>query len=259
MSAKEHYKTKIPVLTAIALEDIKHPHHVPVGIYIQEAQGLYAWVQEDKGTLVTNGFNWEWVEDLPVRIGALAGAEAQWQKRKDSRQEDMDTWVKASKGAYELRDKLYQVSKFAARNHPNLLRRLKGIAKSQTNAGMIQDLQNISVFGNESPEIFEAIGFDVEEFETASITCSKVAKLYAAAESAKKDTTRVREMRDRAYTHLKEAVDEIRAYGRFVFRGNKERLVGYRSNHIRKTKARRSTKPPAVPEEQQKEEKVVSS
>ena len=47
-----------------------------------------------------------------------------------------------------------------------------------------------------------------------------------------------RKIRDRAYTHLKEAVDEIYEHGQFAFRQDDERRRGYRSNYMYKRRKR---------------------
>ena len=52
---------------------------------------------------------------------------------------------------------------------------------------------------------------------------------------------------NQAFTHLKEAVDYIREYGRYVFWRNPARLKGYRSDYIRKLN-KRSTRRNRVPE-----------
>ncbi|MCX6580051.1 MAG: hypothetical protein NT166_07690 [Candidatus Aminicenantes bacterium] len=49
----------------------------------------------------------------------------------------------------------------------------------------------------------------------------------------------VKRIRDQAYTYLKEAVDEIRRTGQYVFRRNKERYIGYISMHLRHAKSRK--------------------
>ena len=41
-------------------------------------------------------------------------------------------------------------------------------------------------------------------------------------------------MRDKAYTHLKQAVDEVRECGQYVFWRNEARLKGYSSRYFRK-------------------------
>ena len=47
-----------------------------------------------------------------------------------------------------------------------------------------------------------------------------------------------KKIRDRAYTHLKDAMAEIRHAGQYVFRLNKERYQGYISDRLRQKKIR---------------------
>jgi len=44
-------------------------------------------------------------------------------------------------------------------------------------------------------------------------------------------------VRDQAYTHLKQAVDAVRACGQYLFWRNDERLKGYASRYLRKVRA----------------------
>jgi vacuolar-type H+-ATPase subunit E/Vma4 len=52
-----------------------------------------------------------------------------------------------------------------------------------------------------------------------------------------------KKIRDQAYTHLKEAVDEIREFGRYVFRQNKKRSRVYASEYKRHIKSKQKRKP----------------
>jgi len=54
-------------------------------------------------------------------------------------------------------------------------------------------------------------------------------------------------------THLKEAVDEIRRAGQYVFRSNKVRYRGYISDHLRQKKIRlsRDLKKKKMPQEKE--------
>jgi hypothetical protein len=54
----------------------------------------------------------------------------------------------------------------------------------------------------------------------------------------RKDYLEAKKIRDQAFTHLKEAVDYIGEFGKFVFRRNVDRLKGYRSNYSRMKKMR---------------------
>ena len=50
-------------------------------------------------------------------------------------------------------------------------------------------------------------------------------------------------IRDQAYTHLKEAVDEIRASGQYVFWRNEERFQGYISQYHKKFNSKMQSSP----------------
>jgi hypothetical protein len=50
-------------------------------------------------------------------------------------------------------------------------------------------------------------------------------------------------LRDQAYTHLKEAVDEIRDAGKYVFRQNEKRFRKYASEYRRNITSKQKQKP----------------
>jgi hypothetical protein len=54
----------------------------------------------------------------------------------------------------------------------------------------------------------------------------------------RQDFSETKKIRDQAYTHLKEAVDLIYDYGRYVFWKVSARLKGYSSNHLRMKRMR---------------------
>jgi hypothetical protein len=62
MSNLEDYNKKIEDIKNITDDQIKTPHHVPVGIYTQEAEYLYEWCQEDKDELTAKGLVWTAVD-----------------------------------------------------------------------------------------------------------------------------------------------------------------------------------------------------
>ncbi|MCX6581921.1 MAG: hypothetical protein NT166_17260 [Candidatus Aminicenantes bacterium] len=98
----------------------------------------------------------------------------------------------------------------------------------------------MAVLGRVNLQLLEAIPFDKSLLDKAAQASYDLSTVLANAIRDRMRPSDAKEIRDRAYTRLKEAVDEIRFYGRYVFRGNKERLPGYRSEHIRQMKTRRA-------------------
>ncbi|MBS2099871.1 hypothetical protein KEM10_16395 [Carboxylicivirga linearis] len=58
--------------------------------------------------------------------------------------------------------------------------------------------------------------------------------MWAEANDNKADSNESKIIRDKAYTYMKNLVDEIREAGKYVFRKNPKRLNGYSSAYWRK-------------------------
>jgi hypothetical protein len=244
MSNKKDYEKKLDVIKAIEDDRIKIPNNIPIGVYIQEADNLYHWCKEDKDTLTGLGLSWELVKDLPTRTGALREAEALWNSQRLARKQAAEKWNKKSPAAYNLRDELLQYFRFAFRKYPGLLKQVSRIAEGDRHADMIQDLNDLSILGKQNPGLLANINFDMLLLDKAAATADQIAQLLAEVNTERAEYKEAKRIRDQAFTHLKEAVDEIYEYGQFAFRGNDERKKGYRSHYMymrRKRTKRKST------------------
>jgi hypothetical protein len=243
MGNQEDYEKKLKVISTIEASQIKTPHHIPVAVYIQEANTLYHWALADKEALTAAGLSWELVEDIPLRCEALIKAQASWQTQRNTGKKGSQEWNKRSPLAYDLRNRLLHDFRFAFRDHPDLVKTVSAISKGESHADMIQDLSDLSVLGKENPQLLEAINFDISLLDEAAQTASEMAALLAEVNSSRQEHSEAKKFRDQAYTHLKEAVDETREYGQYVFRKNEERFIGYRSSYIKQVKSRQPRKP----------------
>jgi hypothetical protein len=86
-------------------------------------------------------------------------------------------------------------------------------------------MANIAVLDRENPEPLTAIGFDLTQLDRAAIRVDELADLLAEANDDKADPNESKIIRDKAYTYMKELVDEIREAGNQVFRNNKNRFA----------------------------------
>ena len=232
MGIRQDYESKLQVIKAIDGNQIKTPHHIPVSVYIQEAKNLYQWVREDMQALIAAGLSRQLVKDLPIRSGVLVEAEALWSVQRESVQEAAVKWRKEYPAAYDLRNQLLHQFRFAFRKRPDLLTAVKNIGDGKRHSRMINSLNSLGVLGKSNLELLAAIDFDKSLLDLATETSAKMASLLAEANGSSPGYREAKEIRDRAYTHLKEAVDEICEYGQFVFRRNKDRFIGYRSRYI---------------------------
>lgn len=118
------------------------------------------------------------------------------------------------------------------RDYELKLETLRAIGKGRKQADMIQDLNDLSVLGEGNPEPLSEISFDMSLVNKAAETAEQVARLLAEVTSVRNKESEAKTIRDQAFTHLKEAVDQIYECGQYVFRQDPERRRGYRSNHM---------------------------
>jgi hypothetical protein len=238
MIYSEDYNKKIEVIKAITDDQIKVPNMIPIGIYIQEAEDLYKWCQDDKEELTAKGLDWTVVEDLPVRCGALREAETNWNRAQFLRRKTENIWVQEFPKGYELRNKLIHHFYYAFRDKSSLIGKVKEIANRSTHDGMIDGLYDLNVLGLVNQYLLTKIGFDLTLLDLAAQKSRELATKKEEASWDSEDYLEAQKIRNQAFTHLKEAVDLIYDYGKYVFWKDYARLKGYRSNHLRMKRLR---------------------
>ncbi len=232
--SKENFETKLPVLETLPADEVRTPD-LPVDVYLQEAENLSVIAIEDKEALAGAGLDWEgYGEDLPVRAGALRHAQSLWVKNRYTQEEAQREWNEKSEHAYEERDDLLTTFRFAFRRRPDLLGRVREITDGTGHHDMIQDLSDIAALGQAGEAELNAIHFDLGRLTQAAALADDMAALLARANGEMADNPAAKLMRDRAFTHLKEAVDELRVTGRYVFRKHKDRVKAYGSAYFRR-------------------------
>ena len=232
--SKENYEGKLATLEPIANNNPARPA-MPIDAALQEAENLFVWAQADQAALEGIGFDWAtWGVDLPVRAGALRYAQSLWVSERYSQEEAQRNWKAAAPTAYELRDDLLADFRYAFRKRDDLLSRVREISEGSGDADMIQDLSDLSALGKANLAELEAIKFDPARLDLAAGKADELADMLALANGASQDNSKAKLLRDAAFVHLKEAVDEIRTAGKYLFRKQKDRYQGYISAHHKK-------------------------
>ncbi len=247
MSNIDDYNAKLAEIQAISKEEVKDPA-IPVDVALQEAENLYHWSLDDLEKLSVVGIAQSQIEELPVRAGACREAQSIWNKDYRSQQEAQKEWAEQAPQAYDFRNDLLASMRFAYRKDDALLTRVSAIADGNGHADMIQDLNDIAVLGRENPDPLTAISFDLTQLDQAATRADELADLLAEANGDKADPNNSKIIRDKAYTYLKELVDEIREAGKYVFRHDDNRLKGYASTYWRKLHRKQSINSSAATE-----------
>ncbi|WP_321348309.1 hypothetical protein [uncultured Draconibacterium sp.] len=251
MPDREDYDACYDAFMAIPAEEVKAPE-IPVESAIQENENLYLWSLDDKDALMAAGLPDYWmtgdatvptapglpetsIDSLTARNGACRTAEALWKREQHTPQDAQKEWEERAPAAYELHDRLLHDFRYAFRNNQQLLNRVSDISDGTGDADMIQDLSNLAALGEANPEPLALINFDVTLLQLAATTADELAIVLAQANGEKEIDSQVKITRDRAYTYMKQAADEIKNCGRYVFWKNEARLKGYRNIYRNKT------------------------
>lgn len=229
--SQQDYETMQPVLAALEVAAVKPPN-MPIDAFVQEAENLYHWSQQDREDLEHAGFDWSTVAELPVRAGACREAESRWITQRFTREDARKQWAVESVYAYDLRDELLHTLTYAYRNQADLLGRVQEIRDGNGHADMVQDLNDLAVLGRANLEPLAAINFTLTRLDEAATLAKSMGNLYGQVNS--EQYVEVLDMRNRAYTALYYSVRALRDCGQYVFWRDEERVQGYRSAYVRK-------------------------
>lgn len=230
MANIDDYNARISEIGAIPDEKAPEPV-MPVDVFLQEAENLYQWSLMDVAALATIGITAAMINEIPVRAGACREAQSRWFKDRNSQLEAQREWGIQGPAAFAQRDELLHTFRYAYRNDAALLARVAEIAEGNTNADMIQDLNDLSVLGNNNPTLLQSIGFDLSKLTQAATTSDAMANLLAMANGDKASQSETKKLRDKAYAYLKESVDQVREAGKYLFWKNENRYKGYVSKY----------------------------
>ena len=225
--------SKLDELNSLPAEESANLY-IPVETAIQEAGDLYRRCKLDKEELLKGKLDWSLVEDIEIRIGALQQSQSQWQAKFRNYQVCQEEWKITAPLAYKLRSELLHYLRHALRDIPIELAKVRRISEGNSQVEMIQDLSDLAELGKIHSAELEALNFDLSKLDEAREKARNLTKLLSEVRGAYKETSPFIELRNKAYTHLKEAVDEIREVGQFVFWEDSKKLKLYSSEFIRK-------------------------
>jgi len=241
MSNKSDYEEKLAVIMAIPDDQVTEPN-LPVETAAQEGENTYYWAMKDIEKLKPAGLSVALVEDIPKRTGSLREAESRWNGKINKKKEAEEEWSKKAPYALDKRNEWLHDFGFAYRKDSYLRNRVRAIRENAGYDDLIQDLNDIAVLGKENPEPLKTIGFDLDQLDEAARLSDEMATLLTEVNGDRNSINEAKIIRDKAFTHLKEAVDEVREYGKYVFWRDEERLKRYRSDYFYEINKKRREK-----------------
>lgn len=231
----------MPLLEALPGTEVKGPNNIPVTLYLREAHKLVALGEQDLESLKGCGFREEMLDDMRDRIGALREAESQWKMQPYLRREAGKRWDELCKRGFHLRDELEAALRFV-----ETLRKesgpVKNILKGKKPEEVGANLRELAALANERREALEEINFDLSLSEEAAELADALDRLRLEVEEERELPGCLKRLRDRAFSYLREAVERLRSYARYVFRNNREQRERYASDYLRAKRRRLAKK-----------------
>ena len=240
MNDKESFEGLKTNYDAIKKEDIKQPN-LPIDTAVNEAMDLYNNAKQDSVKFATTDIDMALIEAIPVRASGLKYAELLWNQVYKDTSDAEEEWKALSPVAYDLRDELLHTFRYAYRKDEKLKVLVGRIAEGSGHADLVMDLGNLAMLGKSNVALLEAVSFDLTKLDKAgqlSDQCNELLGRVHGARTANDPTAK--EMRDRAFTYLKEGVDVIREAGRFLFWKDEKRILLYGSQYFRELRVNRN-------------------
>jgi hypothetical protein len=219
-------------------KDVLEPS-MPVGVYAQEAYSTCWFAQDDRELLVRAGLDWGIVEELPRRIDSLRRAEAEWWKVRHSETPSERECVELRERAVSLRKSIIRDAEYAWHQDSHMLSLLRGIKKGSGDADLTMDLTHLQRFLSDHSQSLVECGVDPSKFEELDDCADRLPGIVAQYDCEKQASDSALTARNRAYTLVVVALEELRRCARYALWDNPKRLKGYSSDYFRRTHAKR--------------------
>lgn len=222
-------------LLAIPSEDIRAPDQ-PVDVYLQETADLLEHIAENKlaTVLVDEGLEQETLDGIPPALAAAREAQTEWNLTNDrsKSQEQKD----AEKRGYTLRTKVAKKARFALRRNGAALAVLAQILEGEGLADLVQDLDDLNMLLTHHAHLFARNkNFDAAKASAELTTTAVTIRAGLSGFRMNPEQSKAVDLRNRAWTHLDELVDDIREAGRAATEGTIAR--GFSSAYERRKRA----------------------
>jgi hypothetical protein len=216
----------LPDISAIPAEE-KLKLIMPPEEALSEGEQLLVIATEDKKQLVGRGLDPMYIDTLDARAGAFGFAAAIYETSILKVTGSEKLWKEKGPLGYALRKKMLHEAGFALRQNEEGLQGIAEIKAGKGHRDMILDLLAIYILCKKYPEDLQKINFDVALIDQAKTLLEELSNAFAGSMVDKESVNEALDIRDKAYTYLMRAMNEIREYGQFVFVDVPERYILY--------------------------------
>ncbi len=217
-----------PIATIMAIEDeAVRSLDMHEEDAINEAHTLYEAVQRDDAALRAKGCPAEFIDSLLSRINLFAYIVNYILLKLHDDETIQEQWIREKRRGYTLRREIFRAFEVAYRNNKGRLEQLEKIRTGRGDTNMIIDLLSLDEMGKNYPDQLIAVNYDMTILQDGKDLSAHLSSLLGRCNIAPDEKKELREVRNRAYTWLHEAMEEIRVFGLWIHADDEEKRQNY--------------------------------
>lgn len=206
-------------LRSLTLDEIREPD-LPVHIAVIEIKTLDVLANKYKAELLSLNLDWSLVERLVPGANALQEAEVELAVANFGTTELAQQWGKLSSEAVTNRGRLLNWMDYAFDGNANLLAALQEIRAGSGYADLVADEGKLEGLGVKYKELLDACKIDFNLVLRAGELKILLGDILAKVDVEKMEKSPEKQLRDRVFTWVDNAVSKIRKCGKTAFNEN---------------------------------------
>ncbi len=228
-----------PVFKAMPAEEVEAPD-MPVANVVQEANDLYVLLNENdpiRTRLVKVGLEESTVPALRQATGALQEAQSRWRMIRSGKKGKAQRQLEARANARKL--DLLAACRWNLRKDDKASATVSAISEGDGTADLVQDLNDLAtLMGSRLAAFTTDETFDADEAIAEARRLAQEVRQGTSEERAEQARGEAKDLRDKAFTHLSDLVDDVREAGRYAYRGDEAKLAAFQSRYLRRRRTR---------------------
>jgi hypothetical protein len=223
MSGQEiAYNELLPAISSVS-DELTVTNSMPIDEAAAEAQRVGALVKQYDAILRKTGIDTTYLDTLVKRIGAFVWSAAVIQSLVETETTANKEWNARKSEGVEIRRVLIRTFQYAFRNDSDLLESVQLIIDGKGNRDFLLDILSCSKLGKSNINLLTAINADVTLLDKAAILYTELSDIFSRMSIDPVKHSKAVSIYNKAWTYLKEALDEIYEAGRYAFDESDER------------------------------------
>lgn len=226
--------TDIPTTVQNMADEEAIKPNIPIGVFLQEAYSMFWFAQDDREKLFGAKLDPALYYELPRRIQHLRRCEAVWWKARYGLTPIEAEYRRVKELGLKTRTELLRHFSHLARHDMDFDKIVENIEQGEGDLEDMFDLRSLNKLCNQYKDKLLEIRVEPQLLEDVAFCTENIFNLYTQRELDDIYEQRKQLTRNKAYTYLLVAVEEVRRCAYHVFWYDKEHLRGYLSEYFRR-------------------------